>query len=308
MTALVLPAIPRHVPRAHRFDRGTRQAVRLAEILLDLGLLKAQRPYASPRELCEKSLCEWAAGRTGPLHVLGNVALVVSLSGAADWFDLQEQPAPDLNPEDCVLFVLAPWDEASVYTLHQRCTAIERRHPGLAQTALALLHVALWRTVYSWSPAVAYEWRDQWPGWDGEEGEGLTLEQFAAAVPEWAFKPRRKFTRPKLAALARDPVAAATLALDEALRAQKLTPDVGTFWHAEFACELRWSLDDEVGAMADDYENDVRMSGEATDDFSVHVVELTQRAVAQWLEGAGRMLHTLGCVDRLLALLTEEVH
>lgn len=312
MTALALPTIARAVPRHYRFENGTEKARRLAQILLDLGLLIAKPPYPSPSELCQDALAAWTAEHTGPLHIYGAAALSVNLSGVEDWIGMQDDAPqdPDVDPERSALFVLTPWDSCGIYTLRARCEAIERRHPGLAQTALHAAHLASWRTLFSWSPASAYEWRDRWPGWgEDEDTEGmLTLEQFQAAVPEWAYRPRQKLSRAKLAALGRDPVAVATLALIDATRRMTLTAHVGHFWHGQFGCVLRWSEHDQVGAMGDDYIDDVRNSGEATTDFSIHVVELTEQAVARWIDGAGRLLHTLGCLDRLLLLLTEEVH
>lgn len=323
------------LPRLHRVRTGytfRRQAhapkvARLAKILLELGHLSNRD---APRGPAEGAMVESALGRFTDralgrrLTVIRDVYVNVAPDAVEEYADACEytgtEPEEPIEAEDSVIVALAPWDEGDAYLLEARCTRIEALAPGLAQTALGLLDYGCGRSVPTWRPSVALEWAEAMYGW-GEEAEeesareedlGLRFKDFAAAIPEWVYRPQRTLARPKLEAIARRGrgdarrLASAALELMDALADKRaLPPSTINQWRTSFGAMLRWSPHDCLPAICDDYVQDAQNGGEATSDYSIHCVRLDARSVAHFLDGLARMLKTLACVDRVIGLIAE---
>lgn len=317
--SLTLPRPPR-APADFTFrrDGNNPRLARFAKILLELGLLTdddAPMVEAAGEDmLVEQAIRRWSENAIGgELTVLSDVQLLIndSITGALDAYNYVSEETPDIDPEHHVLLAMCPFDMGDAWILQRRCTAIEKRVPGLAQTALALLDSGLWRSAVGMTPRHAEEIaNEQLYGWwedDPEDRrEGLTREDFEAAIPKWVFSPKQKLSRRKLEFIAHhEPVAHAALELIDALHDKKATVPAVAGWHSMLSVIVRWSDSDPLPQIADDYMQMVQNGGECTDDYSWHFIPLERAAAARTLDGYQRMLHTLACTDRLIALIAE---
>lgn len=320
-TALAIPGIAKTVPASYTFSRGTdKRLARLAIVLHELGILTEDdapgRRYPTEDVMISNALTRWSRSVIGgDLVVFRDVAIGVNPDGAETLLEIATYTGSDAppiaEPENTVVVALTPWDFGEAWLLERRCTAIEKRVPGLAQTALHYLMPALWQTAVGFTPQHAFEFAEMMYMWDdadlADDDRQLSKEDFAGAIPGWVSNPRKKLAPRELKTLAgREPVAAALIELQAALADRKrLVADVMSLWHSAFSVLLRWSAKDPIPQIADDCVNDAQQGGEATDDYTFHAVEIGRQQVKRFLDGLARMLKVLACADRLIRLIAE---
>jgi hypothetical protein len=303
-----------------RRDAKNPKLAKLARVLLDLDILKdadaPDLPHATESTLVERAITEWSSQATGGgLTVLKEVRLVVNPDAVAEVIEACEDTGADapenIDPESHVVFALCPWDGGDAWVLERKCADIEARAPGLAQTALSLLDRALWRSAVGMTPCFAREAADEflYGWWDDElddRDRGLSKADFEAGIPKWVYSPQRKLSRVRLQRLAwKDEVARATLALMDALNDKRATPPTCGMDHTVFSVVLRWSPNDPVVQIFHDLVNMNQNSGMGHEDYGWFFVPIQHKAAERALDGIRRMLHTLGCADRLISQLAE---
>lgn len=320
-SALAIPSIAKTVPVSRTFSRGTdMRLARLAIVLHELGILTAAdapgRRYPTEDVMISNALARWSRSVIGgELVVFRDISIAVNPDGVETLEEIARYVGGDAppipHPENTVVFALSPWDFAESWLLERRCTEIETRAPGLAETSLNLLSRALWQTAAGFLPETAAEFAEMMYGWEDEECDdderGLTKADFSKAIPDWVSNPRQKIAFTKLRTMAADdPVAAALFDLQTALYDRKrLIAGIMSLWHSAFSVLLRWSEKDPIPQIADDCVNDAQQGGEATDDYTFHAVEIGRQPVKRFLDGLARMLKVLACADRLIRLIAE---
>jgi len=318
--ALAIPRVGKSIPTARTFSRGTDvRLARLAVVLHELGVLTDAdapgRRYPTEGVMISNALSRWSQAVTGDLKVFQDVAISVNPDGVETLEEIAQylggDSPPISNPENTIVVALTPWDFGEAWLLGRRCTAIEKRTPGLAQTALCFLTPALWQTAVGFTPHHAIEFAEMMYGWDDEscsdDDRPLSKADFSKAIPDWVSNPRQKLSPRDLQALAgREPVAAALIELRDAMADKKrIFANVMGLWHGAFSVLLRWSIDDPMPQIIDDCVSDAQNGGEATDDYTFHAVEIGRRQVERFLDGFARMLKVLACADRLIRLIAE---
>lgn len=318
--ALAIPRIGKGISTTRAFSRGTdMRLARLAIVLHELGVLTDAdapgRHYPTEDVMICNALGRWSQAVTGELKIFRDVAIAVNPDGVETLEEIAQYTGNDSppipNPENTIVVALTPWDFGETWLLGRRCTAIEKRAPGLAQTALWALSPALWQTAVGFTPHHAVDFAEMMYGWDddrcSDDDRALSKADFSKAIPDWVSNPRQKLSPRELQALAgREPVAAALVELRDAMADKKrLFANVMGMWHGAFSVLLRWSIDDPMPQIIDDCVNDAQQGGEATDDYTFHAVEIGRRPIERFLDGLARMLKVLACADRLIRLIAE---
>lgn len=317
LQTISMPRLPRVAGEvSFREDAINPRLARFARILLDLGVItEADAPRAgtvNEQSLLELALRRWSEKVIGrPLQAFDGVYLVVGADNAEELhqaYYFHGVDAPEVNPEKCVMVSLSPWERGDVWLLERRCLELRKRVPKLAEMALHLLDYGAGRSVPVMTPYRASDILENFLGWGGDEEDGKARSIFTSKVPGWVSQPTRRLTENQLRSLAaREPIATTCVELLNAISDRKrLSPEVGGFWHCVFAAVLRWSNDDLIARITDDYVQDTENSGEATSDYTWHFVELEREAVERFLGGFGRMLRTLELTDRLITQLADK--
>lgn len=325
MNALAMPSlagIPRHIE--HR--RGGSFAARLALALDARGLFPASDWDTDAHgdvQLVQRALKRWWARRFDGLEVL-QAGLHIhetrsSMYATAETGEMVLTAWASQNPH--------PSDRAR--QLRPVCEALERRVPGLAETAIAWLYDGL-RTcgldclTPRWALyAASFSW------WHGEFDEQMVLEEamaegenpeeldiyrradFFRVMPPWAAEPKKRLSRKRLELLApREPVAAACLAVAASIRTSRIT----SLWHVMervddvetcgVAALILWSPEDDCLRLCDDYSNEV-VNGGGEDALFAFRVEPQPEPLAEALQKIDRALAVARAVDALALLITS---
>lgn len=226
----------------------------------------------------------------------------------------------------------------ATWILKRRYQAIEREQPGLARTGLHTLQLAHRHGLPLWTPAIALD-AASWAYWAGCDDEREYLAQmriegedpddieifrradFDAAIPAEVSHPKQVLKRAVLDRLSIDarrrPKVARIAALCLEIRAACLN-DAKRTDYREFipdamhetarlhhvAC-VRWSADDPMYRIFDDWANPAYEAGEALEAYGWHEVPIEPAAITAWFAGVERGFRIAALGQQLLALIAE---
>ena len=287
---LELPRLgpPRDCPRTWTLHGNSPAMARMGLALLDIGVLDKGIPAANPVELVRQSLSAWLAHQHRDMNVF-RFELEIS---EFDLYKIDE----DARPYQ-VNVALSPAGAWPLYHIGPRVKELERRHPGLGQTVMHWIERAGARSIPLYTPAEALSlcsW-NYWQGMNDEReaiaeavanGESaddieiLTRAEFDADIPAWAHSPKRKLRTPALKQLAAHQpgrhtarIAALLIQIETLLCAKNTRhcaladrDNDNTCVHR--AAWLRWSRNDPMQRILDDWHQDISMMGEWTENFA----------------------------------------
>lgn len=239
----------------------------------------------------------------------------------SEWQQVDEDPATG----NVGGFALLMHDSIDTPTLRESIRSLEALAKGAGFSVLHALYRGLHATVGAWTPAVAADWMET--DWDERElepdmyGEVLTKDEFHATLPIEALDPEwkpRAVYRAKKQILGRDGTAVIFYlaeeireALETWKQASKVTSlrylnDINDFGMEQmYPIVLRWSEDDSVMRVFDDWQEMILNCGEYTHGlflrcFHVNRAEQIQEAITHMIQ-ATRILslcnHLLGYLD-----------
>lgn len=213
---------------------------------------------------------------------------------------------------------------------------------GFGQTVLAVLYDCLLRMPESLNPMVAAEWAEQMHWQESENDEELirnaredgripagagadaieehlmTRAHFYSEMPRWATAPRRVASRKAIVRAARGKYEKSVIAACDAIAELVARPgfnlrpfDCGTHHSGHYCIDgcmvLLWNDGDVVGAVIDDWLNDVGQTGEYVDFIDAHPVQLNAKAVKQYIARTEQMMELAALTERLIDLIGEPI-
>lgn len=216
---------------------------------------------------------------------------------------------------------------------------------GFGQTVLAVLYDCLLRMPESLNPYVAADWAETMYWQESENDEELiqqareegripgtaagadaeddaadlmTRARFYGDMPHWATKPQRVASREAIVRAARgeyekNVIAACDAIAEFAARPGfKLQPwQCGTFQSGHYTIDgcmvLLWRDGDVVGAVIDDWLNDIGQCGEYVDFIDEQPVQLNAKAIKAYMARTEKMMELAALTERLIELIGEPI-
>jgi len=320
---LTLPRLGAHVPEEIRTAHDER-AAGLAVLLLDAGLLPHELRTSDPgaiSSMCEAALRQWVAERTVGMKVL---SLTVTVDGVREW---NGTPSGSLRfccyAAEVVQVVCGPVLQ-QLFRIDPRLPrAVLERTERLAWKAVPLLACSDQLGLAEWLLWGGCQSPEEHAEENELEGEDRTSylesvvrrEDILETCPEWIFEPDGSRTGSiDLAAIAGstdDPLCCQILTALSALEAMEAPGCLihdrqqdGGAQFIGFSALLRYSEDDELVFLGEEFGNYAMESGEAYDCVMVDVIPGGDKATfAKWLDGFAAFLTTCRLLDHLLFLL-----
>lgn len=151
-----------------------------------------------------------------------------------------------------------------------------------------------------------------------ENDDVMTRARFYEHMPRWATKPLRVATRESIVAAARTASERATIDACDAIAALVRQPTFNLKPHERGAGRcgrdstdgsmvLLWQDGDLVGAVIDDYINDLFNSGDATDFIDANPVPMTAAGIREFQDKTEQMMQLAVLTERLVLLIGERL-
>ncbi|KQW96953.1 hypothetical protein ASC94_09090 [Massilia sp. Root418] len=216
---------------------------------------------------------------------------------------------------------------------------------GFGQTVLAVLYDCLLRMPESLNPMAAADWAEALYWQESENDEELiqnaredgripnvaagadaeddtadlmTRARFYADMPRWAAKPQRVASREAIVRAARGEYEKSVIAACDAIAEFAARPGFnlqpwhcGTFQSGHYTIDgcmvLLWRDGDVVGAVIDDWLNDLGQCGEYVDFIDERPVHLNAKAVKEYMARTEKMIELAALTERLIELIGEPI-
>jgi PRTRC genetic system protein F len=292
-SALTIPRLGPDTPVHHVWRADAALVASLALDLMDAGLLTDadwRVPWSSESELVERCLNRWLGGlRNGWRHF--NDLTVFFRAWADIYFPDEMHDHDDGDTPDGGFLLVYTGDGWTERFLRDRVLACEFDHPGLGRTAVSLLDTAAARTAQVLTPGFMHS-VCEYGWWCGETEDndvlaahGMTVEDtqdiglflpsdFDAMIPRIITAPNSTLDASRLQAVAREDglagdVARACIDLLAVLggrngREAGRGRGMDVAWCGacyDVAFVLRWSPQDELWRLFDDYRHDTMNQG-----------------------------------------------
>lgn len=332
VSSLIIPTIPKSIPRELRITSASAKAAKIVLSLLELGLVSEEDVLDgnAPHEVIASSFKRWMDQRNGDFK--GHFELYLTLLDTLDEMGMSNKDLENVDVGEAIpahgLKVAIEFRNAGFYTLKDKVEALEAAVPGLGEHALCILYAALHQTQFAVTPLWALDMAryEYWQGEDDEksvleefemneeEYDGLTRALFDEQIPKKGSEPGLTLDAKNIGRIAKEKpqfVDLCTLLLEgEAIkkeyssfiRTENILNENGDCNNVEYACLLCWQDGDPVCRILDDWGN-YQMQMGTTSVTGFYFSHDTTAGIADLLRRIEVFLKYLSFGAKLLGLL-----
>jgi PRTRC genetic system protein F len=307
------------VPRTWTLHQQSRMTARAALSLLDAGHVPLTPLVSTPGDLVHMGLEHWLKQQAAGIRIF-NFGLSYHDRG-------DKRQGTQLHPASVSVYLTS--EGSHRIKIQRRVIELQRAVPGLGTTVLYWINTATALRIPIYTPTTAFDvccWI-HWAGCEDEKerlaeaklnGEDpkdldmITRADWDAKMPTWVSQPRPTIGRDRLTRLAKrrfplsGKVARALLALFDTLDAAPMIEEHREQPVMPYALYLRWSDDDHMERVMDDYGEFLAQSGEYLEhiEWFEHCdnEELGPQLIA-WLAHLQPYFTFIRALDELIVLL-----